>query len=83
MKMIGRNVLVTEVQKEETTLGGIILTTDISRASKPALVLEVGPEATHLNKGERVFLDWTKAMAIDVDGNSGSIIDMEHIKAVL
>ena len=43
----------------------------------------VGPEATHLEKGQRVFLDWGKTMPVDVDGKGAVIVDMEHIKAVL
>ena len=34
-------------------------------------------------KGQRVFLDWSKAMAVNVDGNAAVIIDAEHIKAVI
>ena len=81
--MLGNNVLVTEVQKEATTTSGIILTGDTTKGSKPGLVLMVGPEATHLEKGQRVFLDWSKGMPVDVDGNGAIIIDMEYIKAVL
>jgi|TARA_B110000977_G_C10591266_1_gene304457 co-chaperonin GroES (HSP10) len=83
MKMIGSNILVTETEKENTTSGGIILTGDTSKGAKPALVLMVGPEATHIKKGTAVFLDWTKAMPVDVEGNAAAIIDMEHIKAVM
>jgi len=81
--MIGKNVLVTETEKETTTTSGIILTGDTTKGSKPGLVLMVGPEATHLEKGQRVFLDWSKGMPVDVDGNGAIIIDMEYIKAVL
>lgn len=83
MQMIGKNVLVTETEKETTTTSGIILTGDTTKGSKPGLVLMVGPEATHLEKGQRVFLDWSKGMPVDVDGNGAIIIDMEYIKAVL
>lgn len=83
MKMIGTNVLITETEKETTTTSGIILTGDTTKGSKPALVLMSGPEATHITKGDRVFLDWSKALAVDVEGQGAAIIDMEHIKAVL
>ena len=46
IKMIGRNVLVTETEKENTTSGGIILTEAITKGSKPGLVLAVGPHVT-------------------------------------
>jgi|TARA_R110002167_G_scaffold136600_1_gene323436 co-chaperonin GroES (HSP10) len=83
MQMIGKNVLVTETVKETETASGIILTGDTTKGSKPGLVLMVGPEATHLEKGQRVFLDWGKTMPVDVDGKGAVIVDMEHIKAVL
>tara|TARA_X000001316_G_C900857_1_gene19143 strand:- start:399 stop:656 length:258 start_codon:yes stop_codon:yes gene_type:complete len=83
IKMIGTNVLVTEVEKEETSTGGIILSGDVTKGSKQALILAVGPEATHLNKGDRVFLNWDKAMPVDVKGNPGAIIEMEYIRAVM
>ncbi len=81
--MIGKNVLVTETVKETETASGIILTGDTTKGSKPGLVLMSGPEATHIEKGQRVFLDWAKSMPVDVDGKAAVIVDMEHIKAVL
>ena len=39
----------------------------------------VGPVMT----GDRVFLDWSKSMPVDFDGNAAAIIDVEHIKAVI
>jgi co-chaperonin GroES (HSP10) len=75
IKMLHNEVLVTATEKEETTAGGIILTGDTTKGSKPALVLEIS--------GDRVFLDWTKVMPIDYDGTAAGIIDVEHIKAVI
>jgi len=83
MKMIGTNVLVTETAKEDTTAGGIILTADTTKGSKPALVLLVGPDVVDVAKGDRVYLDWPNAMPVDIEGKAGAIIDMEHIKAVV
>jgi co-chaperonin GroES (HSP10) len=83
IKMIGTNVLVTETETEKQTASGIILTENITSGNKPALVLAVGPEATHLNKGDRVFLKWAESMPVDIDGKAAAIIDMEYITAVL
>lgn len=83
IKMLGTNVLVTETEKEESSAGGIILTESITKGSKPALVLAVGPDVKNVEKGDRVFLIWDKAMPVDVKGNGGAIIDVEFIKAVL
>ena len=84
MKMLGNNVLITEVQEENQSSGGIILTESIDNASKPGLVLAVSSGALgSVMTGQRVFLDWSKAMAVNVDGNAAVIIDAEHIKAVI
>jgi len=33
--------------------------------------------------GQRVFLDWSKSMPVNVDGKAAVIIDAEHIKAII
>ena len=84
MKMLGNNVLVSEVQKENTTASGIILTSETDTGSKPGLVLAVSTEALGpLMSGHRVFLDWSKSMPVNVDGKAAVIIDAEHIKAII
>ena len=84
MKMLGNNVLIAEVEKEETTASGIILTQAIDKGSKPGLVLAVSNAAlSKVMTGNRVFLDWAKSMPVNVDGNAAVIIDAEHIKAII
>jgi len=84
IKMLGSKVLVTAVVKEQTTAGGIILTADTTKGSKPGLVLSVGPLAIdEVESGQRVFLDWNKAMAVDYEGEPAAIIDVDWIKAVI
>jgi co-chaperonin GroES (HSP10) len=82
IEMIGTQVLVTEATQENTSAGGIILQGAVSKAAKPGLVLAVGPDATHLKAGDRVFLKWHESMAVDVDNKAAAIIDMAHILAV-
>ena len=84
IKMLGSKVLVTAVEKEQTTSGGIILTADTTKGSKPGLVLAVGPLAIdQVQSGQRVFLDWNKAMPVDYEGEAAAIIDLDWIKAVI
>ena len=82
LEMIGTQVLVTEATQENTSAGGIILQGAVSKAAKPALILAVGPEAKHLQAGDRVYLKWPEAMPVDVDNKAAAIIDMAHILAV-
>jgi len=82
--MLHSQVLVTATEKEETTSGGIILTGDTTKGSKPALVLAVSEYAAcQIEVGDRVFLDWNKAMPVDYEGSAAAIIDVEDIKAVI
>lgn len=82
--MIGEQVLVAAVPKETTTSGGIILSADVKRtASEPGIILSVGPEATHLNKGDTVYLSWDKSMPVRIEGQAAVIISAEHIKAII
>ena len=82
--MLHNQVLVTSVEREETTSGGIILTKEITKGQKPALVLAVSTGAILcVSTGDRVFLDWSKSMPVDIDGEAAAIIDVEHIKAII
>ena len=81
--MIGNNVLVAEIEKERTTTGGIILTGETSKANQAGLVLSVGDSVTTVSPKDRIYLDWSKSMPVDVDGQAAVIVDKEYIKAVI
>ncbi|MDB4575852.1 co-chaperone GroES [bacterium] len=88
MKMLGGYVLVTEVEKETTTSGGIILSdvSKIDKATQPGLVLCIADdveETATLAVGDQVYLTWTESQPVNVDGKKAAIIHYKHIKAVL
>ena len=83
MKLLGKNVLLTEVEKDVKTAGGIILTGETSKAVKPGLVLAVGIEAAAIPVGKRVYVEWTGAMPIDHEGKRACIVTVDKIKAVI
>ena len=88
MKMLQGNVLVTEVEKEAKTAGGIILTdpNKLDKATQPGLVLAISPEVEELatvKPGDQVYLTWTESQPVTVDGKKAAIIHYSHIKAVL
>jgi len=88
MKMLQGYVLVTEVEKETTTAGGILLTSDtkLDKATQPGLVLVVSPEVQEtdtINVGDEVYLTWTESQPVNVDGKKAAIVHYSHIKAVL
>ena len=86
--MLQGNVLVTEVEKEKTTAGGIILTQPdkMDKATQPGFVLALSPEVEEkgtLKVGDSVYLTWTEAQPITLDGEKAAIVHYSHIKAVL
>ena len=88
MKMLQGNVLVTEVEKEKTTSGGIILTdpSKLDKSTQPGIVLAISPEVEEMgtvNPGDQVYLTWTESQPVNVDGKKAAIIHYKHIKAVL
>ena len=88
MKMLQGNVLVTEVEKEKTTAGGIILTdpSKLDKATQPGFVLAISPEveeAGTVKPGDSVYLTWTESQPINLDGEKAAIVHYSHIKAVL
>jgi co-chaperonin GroES (HSP10) len=85
IEMLGDQVLIAAVKKEEKTAGGIILSADVKKnASEPGVVLSVGSEANgKLKTGDKVFLDWNESLPVEIEGQQAVIISSEHIKAIL
>ena len=83
MKVLHDNVLVTEdTRKERTTESGLILTSDTTTGHKPAIVIAVGDDVPLVPKA-RVYLDWSKAMAVELDGLKCGVVKYEHIKLIV
>ena len=86
IKMLGEQVLVAAAPKETTTSGGIILSAEVKQtASEPGVILSVGPasSASHLSKGDTVYLSWDKSMPVRIQGQDAVIVAAEHIKAII
>jgi co-chaperonin GroES (HSP10) len=86
MKVLHDNVLVTEdTQKETTTAAGLILTTDITSGNKPARVIAFGDELVEsgLYPDAKVYLKWSEAMPVELDGLKCGVVKYEHIKLIV
>jgi co-chaperonin GroES (HSP10) len=83
MKLLCKNVLLAEVEKDVKTAGGIILTGETSKAVKPGLVLAIGDLVVDIPVGSRVYVAWDGAMPIDYKGDRACIVTSDKIKAVL
>ena len=85
MKVRNDYVLVAETEREEKTAGGIILSADtkLDKTSKPGVVLAYGPNVNGLFTGDRVFLQWSESMPVNVDGRAAVLIQEKYIKAYI
>jgi co-chaperonin GroES (HSP10) len=86
MRVLGNNVLVSEYKADETSAGGIILSGDIATGTKPAVVIATGNgeevvEAA-LQPKDKIYLDWSKALAVELDGVKCAVVDIEHVKLI-
>jgi co-chaperonin GroES (HSP10) len=86
MRVLHDNVLVTEdKQKETTTAAGLILSTDITTGNKPARVIAFGEDLkdSGLYPDAKVYLKWSEAMPVELDGIKCAVIKYEHIKLIV
>ena len=83
MKVLHNNVLVTSAEVEQKSQGGIILSSDISTGNKPAIVIAFGDSVTCLKQENKVYLDWSKSMPVEIDGLKCAVVDIEHIKLIV
>lgn len=86
MKVLHDNVLVTEdIQKETTTAAGLILTGDIATGNKPARVIAFGEDLrdSGLYPDAKVYLKWSEAMPVELDGLKCGVVKYEDIKLIV
>ena len=83
MKVLHHNVLVTNAEVEEKTSGGIILSGDISTGNKPAIVIAVGDDVPDIKPKNKVYLDWSKSMPVEIDGLKCAVVDEFEIKLIV
>ena len=86
MKVLHNNVLVTQDNtKESTTAGGLILTSSKPSGQSAAKVISMSNEVAAkmtLVAGIRVYFDWSKAMAVELDGIQCAVVDYDDIKLI-
>lgn len=87
MKVLGNNILVTEAGREEQSSGGIILQNDLATGNKPAIVLATSGSISVAEAGlvpkQKVYLDWTKAFAVELEGVKCAVVDVEFVKLII
>ena len=81
-----KKILVAENKRDNTTSSGIVIQgADRHGESKSAKVLAVGPDVdpNDVKVGDTVYLMWTKAQAVNIDGAQRAIVDIDDVVAVL
>jgi len=81
MKVLNNSVLFTEHKMDQTTESGLVLSTKPS-GSKPAVVIAVA-EDVPLKPEQIVYLDWSKALPVELDGLQCGVVEYEHVKLVV
>lgn len=82
--MLGEQVLVAAVPREEKSAGGIILSKeDKPTSSEPGVVMAIGPEVANVKPKDVIYLVWSESMPVRVSGQEAVIVSQEHIKAVI
>lgn len=82
IKPLGKNILIAENKKSETTLGGIIIEGG-GHETKLATVLAIGYDVTLVSVGDVIFLDWTDGHLFKGDGVQRVVIKEEKVLAVI
>jgi co-chaperonin GroES (HSP10) len=84
MKVLHDNVLVTQDDtKETTTASGILLSAESTTGHRPAIVIAVGDGITEIKAGDKVYLDWTKGMPVELDGVKCAVVEYKEIRLVM
>lgn len=83
MNPLKNYVLVVDAGEDtKTTAGGIILTQNMDKGSKPGFVIAIGPDVKDVKKTDKVALDWGKGMPITLQNEAALLISEEFIYGV-
>lgn len=87
MKVLHNNVLVTQQKDQDTTTAsGLIISGVKPTGHKPAKVISMSLEVAQLmtiSAGSTVYFDWSKAMAVELDGLQCAVIEYDDIKLIV
>ena len=79
IKPLKDRVVLEQLQKETTTVSGIVLAAPDREAQTEAIVIAIGPDVEEVVVGDKVLVDWSRA------GKAGEyyVIKEEFIVAVV
>jgi co-chaperonin GroES (HSP10) len=82
LRPLGRNVVLREKQQEQTLASGIVLTGDTGTGSRGE-VIATGPEATLVNIGDIVSVNWKNGKVAKTDQGSFIVVSQDDILAII
>ena len=91
MKPLGDRVVIKNMEAEETTKGGILLTTSAKEKPQMAVVLAVGPGGNvdgkevkmYVEKGQKVIYSKYAGTEVKLDGEEYIIVRQSDILAIV
>jgi|SaaInlV_100m_DNA_5_1039725.scaffolds.fasta_scaffold57948_2 co-chaperonin GroES (HSP10) len=84
MKALNDYVIVIqeETNKDNKTVGGIILTTEVNTGHKPGRVIAVGCNVKNVEPGQICYFNWQTSQPFTDDGQKMAAVKEEQIFAV-
>ena len=83
VRPLNKNVLIAQVETAPVTAGGIILQGAAGDGNTArGKVLAVGPGVVEVKVGDEVYVTWSKAKPVTVDGAQRVMVAEEDIVAV-
>ena len=82
MKPIRDYVLVAELQQENKTESGLILTAKVDKTTNPGVVIAVGDKVEYVKPGDTIAIDWSKGLPVTVKSEKGILISEEFIRGI-
>lgn len=77
-----KHILIKANAQETKSTSGLILEGTNLVDSRTASVVRVGPDVTSVKPGYIVYINWTKALPVKIDGNEFSFIEEENLVAI-
>ena len=85
MKAIGKNVVVAKIEEEVKTESGLLLSAEDASSFRhqKAEVIMPGTDVSHLNEGDVVYYDTSRAFTLVVNEKTVTIIQERDVVVVL
>lgn len=77
-----KHILIKANAQETKSTSGLILEGTNLVDSRTATVIRVGPDVTSVKPGYVVYINWTKALPVKIDGMEFSFIEEDSLVAI-